>query len=84
MQEFLAAHPGLDRRMFQLLSLHDAAGVLDVLKPPHGDTAAEFLREVGNHLMREAGVPEDFLQAMIASRPVGPGEESPVSSTASR
>ena len=69
MDELMAAHPAFVRKVRQFMALHDAAEVLDELKPPHGDTAAEFLREVGNHVMRDAGIPEKFLQAMIANRP---------------
>jgi hypothetical protein len=68
-QELLAAHPAFERTLRQFMMLYDAAEVLGELKPPHGDTAAEFLREVGNHIMRDAGMPDDFVQAMIAARP---------------
>ena len=69
MQELLAAHPAFKRTLTQFMMLHDAAEVLGELKPPHGDTTAEYLREVGSHIIRDAGLPEEFLQAMIASRP---------------
>lgn len=65
---FLAEHPKFHHTMHQFSALHDAAEALDQLKPPHGDTAAEFLREVGNHVMREAAG-EEFLQALIRARP---------------
>lgn len=71
-QEFLASHPDLQRKICQFMMLYDAAEVLGELKPPHGDTAAEFLREVGSHIVRDAGVPEEFLQAMIKARPARP------------
>lgn len=70
--EFLATRPGFERALRQFMVLHDAADVLDELKPPHGDTAAGFLREVGNDAIRDTGVPEDFLQAMIANKPPMP------------
>jgi hypothetical protein len=67
---FLDTHPAVDRPLRQFMALYDAAEALDDLKPPYGETAAAFLREVGLHVMRELGVGEDFVQALIASRPV--------------
>ena len=68
-QVFLDVHPDFKRRAIQFLALHDAAEILDDLKPPHSDTAADYLREIATHLVREAGIGEDVLQVMIESRP---------------
>lgn len=68
-QELLAAHPAFERTLRQFMMLYDAAEVLAELKPPNGDTAAAYLREIGRHIIREAGIPENFLEAMIAARP---------------
>lgn len=72
----LEAHPAFKRACAQFCALHDAAAILDTLKPPHGDVAAEYLREVGNTVLRGTGIGEDFVQAMIAARPPSPGETS--------
>lgn len=69
LQELLAAHPAFKRTLSQFMMLYDAAEVLDELKPPNGAVAAEYLREVGNHVIRDAGLPENFLEAMIAAHP---------------
>lgn len=69
---FLAGHPAIDRSVHQIIMLYDAAEVLDELQPPHGDTAAAFLRDVGSHVARDLGGGEDFAQALIhliSSRP---------------
>ena len=73
--ELLAANPKLARIVTQFMMLHDAAEVLGELKPPNGDVAAEFLRETGNHIVRDAGIGEGFLQAMITARPPAPWKQ---------
>jgi len=65
----LDANPEFARLTRQFMMLHDAAAVLDEVKPPEGGTAAEYLREVASHLMADAGVPGDFVREMIAARP---------------
>jgi hypothetical protein len=64
-----AGNPAFTDKATQFMMLRDAAEVLGVLKPPHHEIASEYLREVADHLMRDAGVPEEFLQVMIKSRP---------------
>lgn len=73
-QKFLAAHPEFERKLTQFMMLYDAADVLGELETPHRrwDNAAEYLTETANHIMRDAGIPEEFLQAMIAARPPVP------------
>ena len=68
-QEFLDTQPEFKRKLRQFMMLYDAAEVLTELNPPHGDTAAEYLREVGSHIIRDMGVPDSFVQALIAARP---------------
>ncbi len=68
-RKLLDEHPGFRAKLAQFMALYDAADVLDDLKPPHSDTAAAYLREIGRHIMLEAGIPENFLEAMIAGRP---------------
>lgn len=69
MQRLLELNPGLARKITQFMILRDAADVLTELKPPNGDLTSAYLAETADHLIRDAGVPEDFLQAMITARP---------------
>lgn len=62
-------NPALALQLARFMTLYDAADVLAALKPPNYETAAAYLQGIADHLMRDAGVPGDFLQAMIASRP---------------
>lgn len=68
-QQLLANNPAFKQAMFRFMALYDAAEVLDELKPPNGGTAAAYLREVGRHVVREAGIPESFIEVIIAARP---------------
>jgi hypothetical protein len=69
-------NPAFARSIRMFCALYDAAEALDILKPPHGETASEYLREVALHIGRETGAGEDFVQAMVAARPsmFPPGE----------
>lgn len=66
---WLEDNPAFAKRLTQFMSLHDAAQVLGELQPPYHETAAQYLREIADTVMRETGVGEDFLHAMIAGRP---------------
>jgi len=69
---FLNSSPAFRKTATQFMMLHDAAAVLGELEPDIGGSAttvAEYLRQVGNNLVRRTGVPEAFLQAMIKARP---------------
>lgn len=66
--KLIEEHPDFRRTLHQFMALRDAAAVLDELKPPNYKVGAAWLREIGDHVMRDAGMPEEFLQAMIASR----------------
>ena len=55
---------------FLTRSPRDAAEVIDELKPPEYQVAAPYLREIAHHVMREAGIDGDFLQALIRGRPL--------------
>ena len=67
--DMLSQHPQLARAAEDFMMLTDAADVLDDRKPPHGDTAAAFLREVAKALVTQAGLTEEFADAMLASKP---------------
>jgi hypothetical protein len=69
MQDILDANPVFATKVTQFMMLHDAAEVLDELKPPHGDLVAAFLRETGSAVMQETGVGEEFIEAMTRARP---------------
>jgi hypothetical protein len=62
-------HPIFAHKIAQFITLHDAAQVLEELKPPNGELAIPYLREIANQVMRETGVGEEFVQAMIKARP---------------
>jgi hypothetical protein len=70
MQAVLDAHPEFAQKVTQFMTLRDAAEILDAWQPPHYGTAAAYLREVASTVMRQAGIGEDFLQAMIANMPL--------------
>ena len=65
----LDAHPAFARALRQFAALYDAAEVIDELKPPEHQVAAPYLREIADHVMRDTGLGDDFLQALIRSRP---------------
>lgn len=65
----LGQHPELARAAEDFMMLTDAADVLDDRKPPHGDTAAAFLREVAKAVVNQAGMTETFADAMLANKP---------------
>jgi len=68
-RKILDEHPAFARVLQQFAVLYDAAEVLDDLEPPQHEIAAPYLREIADHVMRETGAGDDFLQAMIRSRP---------------
>jgi hypothetical protein len=68
-RRLLDENPGFARVLQQFMALYDAAEVLAELKPPRHEIAAPYLREIADHVMREAAVGEDFLQALIRGRP---------------
>lgn len=68
-QDILDRNPGLARPLTQFMTLYDAAEVLTELKPPQHETATAYLRGIADHLLRDAGIPEQFLAAMIEARP---------------
>ena len=66
----LDENPAFARVLRQFAALYDAAEVLDELKPPEHQVAAPYLRVIADNVMRrETGMGEDFLQALIRSRP---------------
>ena len=67
--DMLGKHPQLARACEDFMMLTDAADVLDERKPPHGDTAAAFLREVAKAVVVQAGMTEAFVDAMLAAKP---------------
>ena len=68
-RRILDENPAFARVLRQFTALYDAAEVIDELKPPEHQIAAPYLREIADHVMRETGVGEDFVQALIRSRP---------------
>lgn len=70
-QQLLADDPEFKRKLAQFMTLYDAAQVLGELHWSYSDNAA-FLRMVGNHIMQEAGIPDEFVEAMIKARPEMP------------
>ena len=74
-RRILGENPAFARVLQQFAALYDAAEVLDELKPPQHEVSAPYLREIADHVMRDSGAGEDFLQAMIRSRPLL-GEQS--------
>lgn len=68
-RKILDEHPAFAATVTQFMLLYDAAEVLAELEPPYHETAAEYLREIADHVMRDAGAGEDFLRAMIANKP---------------
>ena len=76
-RRILDENPAFARVLRQFTALYDAAEVIDELKPPEHQVAAPYLREIAHHVIREAGIGEDFLQALIRSRPPAfpPAEE---------
>jgi len=68
-QRLLAAFPDFKVKAYQWMMLRDAAAVLRELKPPEyrHENAAAYLEETADRLMRDAGLPEQYLQAMIAT-----------------
>jgi len=67
--KLLSEHPEFARSLRQFMALYDAAEVLDELKPPQGDTAAEFCREVAKATLSRTGCGDDFIAAVIRTRP---------------
>jgi len=65
----LDEHPAFARVLRQFAALYDAAEVIDELKPPEHQVAAPYLREIADHVIRETGLGDDFLQALIRGRP---------------
>ena len=69
-RRILDANPAFARVLRQFAALYDAAEVIDELKPPpEHQVAAPYLREIADHVMRETGIGDDFLQALIRGRP---------------
>ena len=68
-RRILDANPAFARVLQRFATLYDAAEVLDELEPPQHEIAAPYLRAIADQVMRETGAGEDFLQAMIRSRP---------------
>ncbi len=68
-RRILDENPAFARVLLQFQALYDAAETLDELKPPQYETAAPYLREIADHVMRGTGIGGDFLQALIRSRP---------------
>ena len=68
-RRILDANPAFARVLRQFAALYDAAEVIDELKPPEHQVAAPYLRAIADNIMRETGIGEDFLQALIRGRP---------------
>jgi hypothetical protein len=74
-RSLLDENPGFARVLRQFMALYDVAEVLGELKPPRHETAAAYLREIADHVMRETGIGDDFLRVLIQSRPpLGDGD----------
>ncbi len=67
-RRILDENPAFALTLRQFTALYDAAEVLGDLKPPQHAIAAPYLRAIADQVMREA-IGEDFLQALIRSRP---------------
>lgn len=74
-RKILDDHPVFAKAVAQFMTLYDAAQVLDELKPPNGELAAEYLKEIAGTIIRDTGLPENFIEAMIKARPPMPGSE---------
>ena len=68
-ESVLDAHPLFRRSVMDFMACLDAKRVLERTKPPMYETAAAYLGEVGRTLIRETGLPEDFIQACVANMP---------------
>jgi hypothetical protein len=68
-RKILDEHPAFAGKLYQFMALRDAADVLEALQPPYYQTAAAYLEEVADTVLRGTGIGEDFVQAMIAARP---------------
>lgn len=68
-RRILDENPAFARILQQFAALYDAAEVLEEFRPPQHEIAAPYLRGIARHMMRETGVGDDFLQALIQSRP---------------
>ena len=68
-RRILDANPAFARVLRQFTALYDAAEVIEELKPPEYKIAVPYLREIADHVMRDTGVGDDFLRALIRSRP---------------
>ena len=69
-RKILDDHPLFAKTITEFMTLLDAAEVLDQLKPPMHETTAAYLREVANaHIRQMTTLPENFIEAMIKSRP---------------
>jgi hypothetical protein len=63
------ANPQFRRAVTDFMMCLDAKRVLERRQPPVYETAAAYLEEVGLALIRETGLPEEFIQACVASMP---------------
>lgn len=68
-RKVLDEHPAFAATLNRFVTLYDASDILTELKPPWYEAAAEYLREIARHLMRDAGMPDSFIDVMITSRP---------------
>jgi hypothetical protein len=66
--ENLDLPPEIRQAAIQFMVLYDAAQVLAELSPPR-PAVTTYLRAIADKTARDAGMPGDFVQAMIASRP---------------
>jgi hypothetical protein len=67
--DLLSQFPEFARAAEDFMMLTDAADVLDDRKPPHGDTAGEYLRETAKAIITQAGMPGGFADLMLANKP---------------
>lgn len=65
----LREHPALGLAVTRFMALHEAAQVLEELQSPGWAAMAKYLKGTGNQVAREAGLPPEFVQAMVSARP---------------
>lgn len=71
LSRFLAEHPQVRRAGEDLLILMDARRILEARLPATGMQPAvcEYLELTGRAIMRDAGLPEEFVQECISRMP---------------
>lgn len=68
-QAVLEENPLFRRTVEDFMILTDAADVLEQRDAPNAAIAAAYLRETARAIVHQAGLPDDFTDAMMSSRP---------------